>query len=195
MLRMKKRIVTGIVGCGAVLLCIIGIETLAEEYSVKEALKVLSLIDEIQTAQFKPQPDELRKVEITENEFNSYVAHRIVIEEEEALKEFSLKVLKDNRLEGKILFNLRGMNLPNIIRPEMTFYFDGVLQIKDRRARLDLKRLFLDNQKIQPMLLDLVMFFAAKLNHTEASGISDWYDLPYGIKDIRTRKGRVIFYY
>jgi len=162
------------------------------KYSPKEAEKVLELIRAIQ---IEPSQTQSRKVAVTESELNSYIAYRIEREKEEVMKELQLKLLNENIIEGKVFIDLKGQELPKFLRPEMTFYFGGELEVKEGNVRLKLKSLFLDDQPIKPDVLDLVSFIAAKITKTEAGGIEDWYELPYGIKNIKTFKGRAEFYY
>lgn len=165
------------------------------DYSLKEALKVLRLIDKIQKEQLEKREDELRNVTVTEKELNSYFAYRIETEKEEVMKELCLKLFKDNRIEGKIFIDLSGQKIPKFLRPHMNFYLEGRLEVEDGKVRLVLKELFLENQPVQPMILDLIIYIASKISNTEASSMNDWYELPYGIKDIKTQQGKAIFYY
>ncbi len=166
-----------------------------QDYSLQEAVKVLNLIDKIQSEQFVKSPNEIRSVDVTESEFNSYVAHRIRIEEEEVLKNLRFKLFDENRIEVMAVVDLKEQKLPKYLQPEMTFFFGGELEIQDNMVRLKLKDLFLGNQRIQPMVLDLVIFIASKIQNTDPSSIEDWYELPYGIKDIKVQEGRATFYY
>ena len=166
-----------------------------KNYSVAEAQKVLTLIETMENAPASSGLEGKRKVSVTESEFNAYIAHRIETENEEAMKELELKLFDNNRIEAKLYFDLRGQNLPKLLRPEMNFYFSGTIETENGAARLDLDELFLEGQKIQPMILDIVFFFVAKLNKVEASSINDWYVLPYGIDKIKIYKGGATFYY
>lgn len=165
------------------------------DYSLKEALKVLRLIDKIQKEQLEKREDELRNVTVTEKELNSYFAYRIETEKEEVMKELCLKLFKDNRIEGKIFIDLNGQKIPKFLRPHMNFYLGGRIEVEDGKVRLVLKELFLENQPVQPMILDLIIYIASKISNTEASSMNDWYELPYGIKDIKTQQGKATFYY
>lgn len=164
-------------------------------YSVQKALKVIKLIDRIQLEQLEKGSDDTRKVEVTESELNSYIAYRIEVEKEDIMRELELKLFDDNKIEGKIFIDLEGQNLPKILRPQMTFYMGGRLEVEKGKVRLDLEDLFLENQRIQPAVLDLVIFIGSKIQGTESFGMSDWWELPYGIKNIKTEKGRAFFYY
>lgn len=165
------------------------------DYSLQEAQKVLKAIDTVVKEQLKRDRDGLKKVVLTESELNSYIAYRIETEEEEIMRELRFKLFKDNRIEGKVLIDLTEKNIPNFLRPRMTFYFGGKLEVQNDKARLDLKELFLEGQSIQPKLLDLVIFIASKIEKTEVWSINDWFDLPYGIKNIETQEGKATFYY
>lgn len=178
-----------------VILCLTVICSGLQDYSIQDAQKVLDIIDKIQREQSVEGTGVARSVVVTENEFNSYIAHRLVIENEEVLKELRFKLFDKNRIEVMAMVDLRGQKLPKILKPEMTFYFGGILEVQDGGIRLNLKDLFLGDQRIQPMVLDLVIFIASKIQNTEPSSIEDWYELPYGIKDIQTQAGRATFYY
>ena len=166
-----------------------------QEYSLDEAVKVIGLIDQIQREQGVKRADDIRRIKITESEFNSYVAHRIKVEQEEVLRELRFKLLDKNKIEVMAVVDLSGQDLPKILKPKMTFFFGGRLEVRDNMIRLDLKDLFLENQRIQPMVLDLVIFIASKIQNTVPASIEDWYELPYGIKEINTRQGCATFYY
>lgn len=166
-----------------------------QDYSLLEAQKVLKAIESAVKEQFKRDREGLKKVVLTESELNSYIAYRIETEEEEIMRELRFKLFKDNRIEGKVLIDLTEKNIPNFLRPRMTFYFGGNLEVQNDKARLDLKELFLEGQSIQPKLLDLVIFIASKIEKTEVWSINDWFELPYGIKNIETQEGKAIFYY
>ncbi len=164
-------------------------------YSIQEALRVIKLIDKVQLEQLEKGINEVREVAVTESELNSYIAYRIDVEKEEIMRELALKLFDDNKVEGKIFIDLRGQNLPKILRPQMTFYMGGKLEVENGKVRLELKDLFLESQRIQPAILDLVIFIGSKIQGTESFSMSDWWDLPYGIKDMETRQGKAIFYY
>jgi hypothetical protein len=164
-------------------------------YSPEEAQKVLLAIDKIQAETPQPWSGPLRSLTITESEFNSYIAYRIENEKEEIMKELRLKLFDENKIEGKIHIDLRGQDVPRYIRPEMDVYFAADLLTNNGLAKIDLKQLFLGDEPIQPLILDLVIAISARLNNEKATSLNDWYELPYGIKDIKTEKGKATFFY
>ncbi len=166
-----------------------------QDYSLPEARKVLKAIEKMESEQSRGDKDSLKKIVITEKELNSYIAYRIETEKEEIMKELRLKLFKRNKIEGKVLIDLRGQKIPKFIRPQMTLYFGGKLEVKKGRARLDIKDLFLEDQRVEPTILDVILNITSKINKTEASSMNDWQELPYGIKDIKTNRHKVTFYY
>jgi len=166
-----------------------------QDYSFPEARKVLEAIDKMESEQSRGDKDSLKKIVITEKELNSYIAYRIETEKEEIMKELRLKLFKRNKIEGRVLIDLRGQKIPEFIRPQMTLYFGGKLKVKKGRARLDIKDLFLEDQRVKPTILDVILNIASKINKTEASSMNDWHELPYGIKDIKTNRHKATFYY
>lgn len=168
------------------------------KYSVEDALKVLRLIDKIEAAQMEERKSAFsnpRKVEVTEREFNSYIAYRIDVEQEEIMKTLQFKFFDDNKVEGKIFIDLRGQNLPSILKPEMNIFFSADIETNNGVVRMNVKDLFVENRKVMPAVLDLIIAISAKLTGEEVTSINDWYGLPYGIDEIAIQPGKAIFYY
>ena len=165
-----------------------------EEYSKEEALKVLGLIDGILEDQVSGHPS-TQEVTLTDGELNSYIAHRIKMEKPEVLKKLNLKFQNDKNIEGHVLLSFKGKRIPRFLQKEMDVFFSGRLEILDNRVRLVTREIFLGGQKIQLSLLKTAIGIASKLQGQELTGLDDWYDLPFGIKDIQTHSGYVVFYF
>ncbi len=166
-----------------------------QNYSLPEALKVLKAFEEIEREQSRADKKKLKEIVITESEFNSYVAYRIEKEKSKTLKELRFKFFKRNKIEGKIFIDLKGYKATKFLKPQMTLYFGGRLEVKDGQARFNMKDLFLDGQRIQVRILDLVLYIQAKIENMEVTSIKDWYEIPFGIKDIKVHRGKAVFYY
>jgi hypothetical protein len=132
---------------------------------------------------------------VTESEFNSYISYKIEEKKEKFLKELRIKLFKKNKIEGMVLIDLRGEKVPKFLRPQMTLYFRGKIEVKNGLVRLGLKDLFLEEQRIDLKVLDLVIAFAAKIENFEVWSINDWYELPYGIKNIETQNNKAVIFY
>ncbi|UCC41704.1 MAG: hypothetical protein JSV96_02250 [Candidatus Aminicenantes bacterium] len=149
----------------------------------------------MESKQSRGERSQLKKIVITEKELNSYIAYRIETEKEEVMKELRLKLFKRNKIEGKVLIDLKGQKIPEFIRPQMTLFFGGKLEVKEGKARINIKDLFLEDQRVKPTVLDVILNISSKINKTEVSSMNDWYELPYGIKDIKTNRHKAAFYY
>ncbi len=164
-------------------------------YSLAEARKVLRSIEKIEAETLQPRNGPLRSITVTESELNSYIAYRIDTEKEQIMKELRLKLFPKNRIEGKIHIDLRGQDIPSYIRPEMDIFFSADVLVSGQAVKIDLQKLFLGNEPIPTLVIDLVIAISAKLNNEPPTSINDWYELPFGIRDIKTEKGRAVFYY
>ena len=161
----------------------------------RDALKIIRALESIEAESAAKTARSPRRMDFTEDEFNAYIAYRIEAEKSDVMKELRLKLFDRNRVEGMVVVDLRGQNLPSFLKPQMTFYFEGVVTTDQGRAKLDFQKLFLEGQSIPVALLDLVIYLAAKLSKSEPSSINDWYELPLGIKELRTDAGRVSVIY
>lgn len=166
-----------------------------QDYSRQDVDKILKTIEKVERETASGKRYSLEKITVEESELNSYIAYRIEEENERFLKELRVKLFKKNKIEGKILVDLRGENIPKFLRPQMTLYFGGKLEVKDGMVRLVLKDLFLEDQRIDPNVLDFVIALTAKIEKYEVWSINEWYELPYGIKDIETQNHKAIFFY
>lgn len=164
------------------------------DYSLDEAMKVLGLIEKVNSESEEDYSGPLRQVVVAESELNSYLAFSLE-QEEDVLKELRLKLFDANRIEGKILLRFKKTGLSLMLEPEMIFYFSGTIKVKEEAARLAIDELFLNKERVDPLLLDTVIYLASKLQGTEYTGLSNWYELPYGLKDVRIEKGRAVFFY
>lgn len=166
-----------------------------QDYSRQDVDKILKAIEKVERETASGRRRSLEKITVEESELNSYIAYRIEEENERFLKELRVKLFKKKKIEGKILVDLRGENIPKFLRPQMTLYFGGKLEVKDGMVRLVLKDLFLEDQRIDPNVLDFVIALTARIEKYEVWSINEWYELPYGIKNIETQNHKAIFFY
>ena len=161
----------------------------------EDAQKVLEIIDRIEKDQDPASERPLRTVVVSERELNAYIAYRIETEREEIMKELSLKLLPENKVEGKIFIDLSGRKIPFFLKPQMNVYFAGMLETEGSKARIRVESLFLEEQRIKPAFLDLIIRAISKIENTEPVSIEDWYDLPYGIRKMEARLGELVVSY
>lgn len=161
----------------------------------EDARKVLEILDRIQNEKDPAPGQPPRTAVVSERELNAYIAYRIETEGEEIMKELRLKLLPENRVEGKIFIDLSGRRVPWFLKPQMNVYFAGTLETEGPKVRVRFESLFLEEQRIQTGLLDLIIYAVSQVEKTEPVSIEDWYDLPYGIRKMETRTGELVVSY
>ncbi len=164
-----------------------------DEETIKKAHRVLGLIDFLERNRLGSSSS--RNLTVTEGEFNAYLAYLIWEEKEEFMKSLQLKFFESNIIEGKVFFDLKGLNIPSSLKPEMTLLFSGRLKIKEGQGKFELSTLYLENRPIQTKLFDAVFYFISKVQGIEFSGLNRWYELPHGIKNIKLARGKAVIYY
>ncbi len=176
-------------------LCLSLLASGTQKYSLQEVDKVLKAIERVERETASQTKRPLKKISISESELNSYIAYQIEKRNEKFMKELRVKLFKKNKLEGIVLVDLRGESVPEFLRPQMTLYFGGTLEAKDGLVKFILKDLFLEEQRIDPKLLDFIIAFVAKIGNYEVWSINDWWELPHGIKNVETANHKAIFFY
>lgn len=166
-----------------------------QDYSLPEVLKVLNAIEKMERERDDGNQGPLKKIIITENELNSYIAYWIKTEGEKIMKELRLKLFRGSKIEGKVTIGLEGQQIPKFLRPRMDLYFGGKIEVKNSQVRLVLKDLFLEEQRIEPQILDFIIALAAKIENYKVWSINDWFELPYGIREIKIQNHKAIFFY
>jgi hypothetical protein len=161
----------------------------------EDARKVLEILDRIQNEKGPASGQPPRTAVVSERELNAYIAYRIETEGEEIMKELRLKLLTGNRVEGKIFIDLSGRRVPWFLKPQMNVYFSGALETEGPKVRVRMENLFLEEQRIQPGLLDMIISVVSRFEKTDPVSIEDWYDLPYGIRNMEARAGELVVSY
>jgi hypothetical protein len=161
----------------------------------KDAERVLRALDQIEADRLTRKGGGLKRADFSESELNAYIAHRIAAEPNGVLKVLALKLLAENKVEGMARLDLSGARLPFGLKPRMNLYFAGKVLSQDGAVHLEFESLFLEDRSVPLMLLDLIILAAAAIGKSDASSINDWYELPYGIKEVKTASRRVSLYY
>lgn len=157
--------------------------------------KVFQAIEELEKAQRGASPATLRSLSLTEEELNAYIAYRIATDPVELLKELQLKLLDGNRFEGKAVFDLSQENLPAVVPKEAPLFFSASFTVSGGKVHFVFHKIFLGTQELAVDFVSEMVRMIAQAHNAPAEGLNRSYDLPYGIKDIKSKKGRAIFYY
>jgi hypothetical protein len=161
----------------------------------KDAERVLRALDRIEAESLTKKDGALKRSDFSEAELNAYIAYRIEAEKEGALRDLVLKLFSGNKVEGKAFVDLSGARLPLGLKPRMHLYFAGRVVTRGGAVRLEFESLFVEDRSMPLMLLDMIILAAAAIGKSEATSVNDWYELPYGIKEIKTSSQRLSLYY
>ena len=161
----------------------------------EDAQKVLEIIDRIQNDKSPASGGTMRTEVVSERELNAYIVYLIETEREETLKELRLKLLPRNKVEGKIFIDLSSRRIPGFLKSQMNIYFAGTLETEGPKVRVLVESLYLEEQRIQTALLDMLIAVISQFEQKETVRIEDWFDLPYGIRRLETRRGELVVFY
>lgn len=157
--------------------------------------KVLQIIERLEKEALEPQPRPWKEVVLTEEELNAYIAYRLRTDRVEMLQDLQIKLLDNNLIEGKAVFDLSGENLPDFVPRTAVVFFSTVFRVEGRRIYFDFKKIFLGPQELSVNFVSEMIKQIALAHQAPPEGLNRSYDLPFGLKDIKTRKGLAIFYY
>lgn len=157
--------------------------------------KVLQTIEMMEKDSLNLQPRPLKQVILTEDELNAYIAYRLRTEPVELLRELQLKLFNDNRLEGKAVFDLSQENLPSFVPKMAVLFFSAIFRIQDGKIYFEFKKVFLGSQELSVDFVSEMIKQIAIAHQAPPEGLNRSYDLPFGIKDIKSKNGLAIFYY
>jgi hypothetical protein len=160
----------------------------------QNALKVAQLLKTIEIDHARPHSPDIT-ADVTERELNDFIGYRLAQEKRSIINTLNVNLLDDNHVQGKIILDARQLNLNLLFGEQLDFDFKGRLQTRRGAARLDLSKLLLGGQPVQPQMVDMVLGAVALTNGTEPSRIDDWYPLPKGVDRIAVKKGKATVYY
>jgi len=161
---------------------------------LETALKVANFLDEVERYQKENGGYQNKVAEFSEAEVTSFFRY-VFSEESPAVKTIELKLLPANKIEGWILLNLKDQALPSYFKEEINLYFSARLKTDRRRVRLDIDKLYFETEPVQPAVVNSLIDLVASSNGLEAQHLDDWYELPAGIQDLKTARGKLLVYY
>ncbi len=136
-----------------------------------------------------------RSVTFTEAEFNAWIAYRLEEENETAVRSAEMKLLADDRVEGRIVLDLGKGQGGGLLSPRQDLFFSARFETREGRIKIDMDSLFLGTQKMSPAVIDVVIAVVARLQGAEPTSLRDWYDLPPGVLKLATEPGRLVVFH
>ena len=159
------------------------------------AARVFSALDSIREEARSMTGRDPRRITISEDEINAYIACRIADENEPVLKDLRLKLLGGNTFEGLAAIDLGGAPGVGAFRGRMTLLFRGRVESGAGRVRLDFDDIFCEGQRIQPDLLDFLILVGSRLTGNEPFSLKDPFELPEGIRGLEVGRGALVAVY
>jgi hypothetical protein len=159
------------------------------------ALKVIAALERLEADVSLPKPRSPQSYTVTESDLNAWIAYRVATEMGKFVRSIELRLLDDNRAEGKIAIDLSGSPASVLLPSRADFFFSARGETKDGKIRITMDSLFLGTQRLSPAFIDTVISVVAGLQGQPATSLKDWYPLPYGIRRLQSRPGRLICYY
>ncbi|HVP89732.1 MAG TPA: hypothetical protein VMS75_00805 [Terriglobales bacterium] len=168
--------------------------TLAPE--VKErALKVIALLEGLEKDRARHPERPGGSGAVAEADVNAWIAYRIATEGESYVRSCELRLLDGDRAEGKLVIDLSRTPASTVLPAQAEVFFAASAETRDGKIRIIMERLFLGTQSLPPSFLDTVIGIVAGLEGQPAQSLRDWYPLPYGIRRLESRAGRLICHY
>ena len=162
--------------------------------TLEKALKIVNFLEEVADHYQKTGRFQGKSAEFSEEDLSAFF-QEMFSAEVPAFKKITLKLFPRNKVEGWIVLNFKGMELPSFVKEEINLYFSAVAEIKERKIRLNFANIFLETQKIQPEAVEALIKIVAEARGLETKSLESWYDLPTGLSGLATRKGRIIVNY
>jgi len=165
-----------------------------EQNNLEAALKVVDFLEQAASYHQKTGKFQGKKAEFTEKELSAFF-QEVLLNEVPAFKRITLKLFPGNRVEGWVVLNFKGMDIPSYMKEELNLYFSAVAELNQRKIRLNFESLFLEGQKIQLAAVNALIEMVAKSRDLEVKRLDSWYDLPAGILNLSTKSGQIIVKY
>lgn len=159
------------------------------------ALKVIAALEKCEAEAARSKPRTPQSATVTESDLNAWIAYRVATEMGKFVRSIELRLLDDNRAEGKIAIDLGDSPASLLLPSRADFYFSARGETKDGKIRITMDSLFLGTQSLSPAFIDTVISIVAGLQGQPATSLKDWYPLPYGIRRLQSHTGRLICFY
>ena len=164
------------------------------DQATKDALKVQHILKTIEQA--PPRSDGKKMhAEVTEPELNAYVAYRLKMEKNTAVKNLRIWLLEKNHVQGKLKMNAKQLGLDMLFGDLVVFDFKGIVHTKKGSGRLELTALDLNGQVVGPQMVELVLKAVALYYGEEPIRPGDWQPLPKGIERIVVDRAKAVLIY
>jgi hypothetical protein len=136
-----------------------------------------------------------RRLTFSEAELNAYIACRLEDQNELYVKAVILKLLADDRVEGRVSIDLGKPQASGLVPQKQDLLFAAKAETRDGQIRIDMDALYLGTEPISPDFVDVIIRVVATLQGYPPTSLKDWYDLPRGVQRLESRPGQVVVIY
>lgn len=160
----------------------------------QNALKVMHILRTIERHQPRSGSGQLT-AEVSQPELNDYIVYRLKKEKQPLIRKLSIKLFDDNQVRGNVHLDANQLKLGLLFGQTLDFDLSGILQTRNGAGRIDLRTAKLHGRPVKPQVLDMVLKAVSLYYGTDPVRLDDWHELPKGIKQIQTRKGKAVLFY
>lgn len=132
---------------------------------------------------------------VSESDFNAFIARRLEQEQDKYVKSLELKLKPANRVEGRLTLDLSSIPALKSLAGLQEVLFNASFQTSEGKISIRMEKLMVGIQELSPIFLDVVIGLASRLEGYEPVRLSDWHDLPKGVRGLESRSGRLIVSY
>jgi hypothetical protein len=183
---------------GAALVVVLAALGLRGDIPPEVRARALKVIEGLENAGRGPAPSPSRAsrtVTVTEDDLNAWIAYRIATEADRYFRACEIRLLPDDRFEGKIVLDLAGTPAALLLPAETELYFSAKGESREGEIRIEMEELFLGSQRLAPAVIDKVMALVSAFEGAPPTSLGDWYALPYGIRRLESRKGLLLCHF
>ncbi len=161
----------------------------------ERALKVAAKLEKLEREAARKPSSPPPSAEVSEPDLNAWIAWRVSVEMGKFVKSIELRLLDRDRVEGKIALDTAGSPASLLIPAGADFFFAASGESREGKIRIKIDTLYLGSQRLAPAVIDTIISVGASMQGQKATSLDDWYPLPYGIKRLESRRGRLVCHY
>ncbi len=159
------------------------------------AMRVVEALEKAESEKARLPAGTVRPLEFSEEDLNAFVAYDLIASGEDYVKEVALKLFDKNRIEGKIVVAFPEGRADGVFPRRLELFFSAGFETRAGRIRIDMDNLYAGKERLSVAFIDTVIAVVSRLQGYEPTRLSDWYELPFGIQRLETRRGRVLVHY
>lgn len=140
----------------------------------------------------------LKKIQLNEEEINSYIHFKNPFRRPKELVKEWLYLKDDNLIEYRASFDLTNSTikgLPDFLKGMIEVRVSGELFSGEGKVKFKPKTFSINKNSFPPSFLTTLLDIYYKTRGEEPKDIESWFYLPYGIRKIRVEKGKIHLYY